>query len=225
MKTKTKYNLMIIAGVLAALTVFGVVFQLTGGFRGVTFLERPKLKPPQYKDSDLPFVSIIDMINGGGEDGSHLFSKKASSVRGMIEYDFNAIPYDGSLIVISGWCMVGSWDGISSTNVEKYVWTVDGVNWFDAELYGMSKLSNAYKALADNSLKEIPSATFNSGSIGCAFQGSRSAIYPDSVSGLSVDLSERYAGQTVDVIFGAVPEAAPDSVIKIIKINGVIVEE
>lgn len=221
---KTKYILMIVAGFLAILLLLGAVLKLTDVFKLEKFSEREHNWGEMYKNSSLPFYSIIDMINGGGEDGSHLFSRAASSKKGMIEYDFNGKPYDGSLIVVSGWCLVGSVEG-KSTNIIKYVWTVDGYSWFDVDLYRVSNLGDSYEAMVDLVSKEIPDTTFYTGSKNSTFQGGITSVYPNSVSGLGLDLSKNYSGMTVDIILGAVPEAEPDSVIKIIKINNIDVSK
>ena len=140
--------------------------------------------------SKLPFGSALDGANGvpqlfnvGSKEGG---PKDAVSI--TVGNDMR--------IFMAGWCII---DG----GVSKYVWTADGgLTWHDCgNQEALTQMAESVigvaKALSTpHGYKDSASSLKNS-----SFQGG---------NGLSIDLSA-YAGQTVDVIVAAIPEAEPDS--------------
>ena len=99
------------------------------------------------------------------------------------------------MISMTGWCII---DG----GVSKYVWSADGgLTWHDCgnqealSQMGENVIGVAKALSTPQGYKDTAASLKNS-----SFQGG---------TGLKIDLSD-YAGQTVDVIVAAIPEAEPD---------------
>ena len=142
------------------------------------------------KLSSLPFGSALDGANGVSQ-AINVGSKEGGPK------DAKPITVgDDMRITFKGWCIVG--DGIS-----KYVWSADGgLTWQDCGnleslVSAPEKNVGVAKALSSSKGYENLEASLKNSS----FQGT---------NGLYVDLSA-YAGQTVDVIVAAIPEAEQDS--------------
>ena len=142
------------------------------------------------KISSLPFGSALDGANGV----SQIFN--VGSKEGGPK---DAVPItvgNDMMISMTGWCII---DG----GVSKYVWSADGgLTWHDCgnqealSQMGENVIGVAKALSTPQGYKDTAASLKNS-----SFQGG---------TGLKIDLSD-YAGQTVDVIVAAIPEAEPDS--------------
>ena len=171
-----------------------------------------------YKESTgIVHASSIDMINGAGGAHSGTFNYRGgNSTAGVDKFNHNATTLDGGLLVFSGWTVV---DG----GIEKFVWSVDGINWYDAKLHQLSAFGNlgqahitATQSYTGETVLDVDNATKGGG-----YQGNVGVTNPaDRAKGLACDLSA-FVGQTVNVRFAAVPKSATDQLCLIAFVRGV----
>ena len=167
-----------------------------------------------YKSSSLAYATHLDMINGRGGASASYSKRGGNSVSGIDTFDFHSTTINGSNLIFSGWTVVEG-------GIEKYVWSVDGKTWYDAKLCGRE-----LGAAGENHLT-LASAWFLGGYQFADPDSSYiNAVYQsptglgDATKGLSADLSD-YVGQTIDVIFAAVPASESDSLCLIAHVKGV----
>ena len=167
-----------------------------------------------YKSATVAYATHLDMINGAGGASASYSKRGGNSVSGIDVFDYYKTTINGSLLIFSGWT-------VAEGGIEKYVWSVDGKVWHDAELCGR-ELGNA-----SNDHLKLASSWFLGGyQFADAENSYINAVYQsptglgDSTKGLSADLSD-YVGQTVNVTFAAVPKNEPDSLCLIAQVNGV----
>lgn len=176
-----------------------------------------------YSESKVTHNTFIDMINGQNESGVGTYdSRGGNSLAGIDTFLFNNTTFDGGILVFSGWTLV---DG----GVEKYMWSADnGKTWFECGLHGIGSLGNIGIAHI-NATEKATGATVKdreNSLIGGGYQGSANMSSPkDRAKGLSCDLSA-YVGQTVNVVFAAMPKNDPNklSLIAYVKAVEVVAE-
>lgn len=173
-----------------------------------------------YKLSELHFVTVLDAVNGKSAKYTANFMSE-----GIITVEYNGktvkdgdasknILHSGTHLIASGWAVVEG--GIS-----KYVWSVDGgKTWNDAEYCGMTAPRSAVEAMINRS-HDITKNTFTftlerDGAL-ASFQGTDKATF---AKGVCANLKD-YVGQTVHVIFAAVPAKDTSSICPIAYVTGV----
>ncbi len=175
------------------------------------------LPSANYKISSVIYATHLDMINGKGDGDAASYSLRGgNSSRGIDTFEFNNTTMNGSQLVFSGWT-------VAEGGIDKYAWSADGgVTWHDAELCGietLGKASSAHLGVASGSFlggyqfKDTEASLIN------ALYQSGTGL-GNNTTGLSADLSD-YVGQTVDVMFAAVPTAEPDAYCLIALVKGV----
>lgn len=172
-----------------------------------------------YTESKLAYGCSLDMINGMGENGEKNFGGRGgNSQEGVDRFDYAISTVKGSHLVFTGWTVV---DG----GIEKYVWSADGgKTWHDAIGYNcIGPGSGAGTAHYNVIQKKIGTHTFSSNSPqNSTYSGAAGA--GENVAGLAANL-EAYKGQTVEVIFAAVPVEEPNSLCLIACVSQVTVLE
>ena len=147
-----------------------------------------------HTTGDKYFCFHVDKINGVSNSYNSISSK------GITEKNLNET-LSGTNLTIMGWC---PFEG----GAEKYIWSVDGENWYDCV----------------GSTSQSGSTVLNAAS--GMMSGAYAFTEADGVNGqysFSIDLSA-YAGQTVNVKIAAVPKDIDGSAICILtSINGVTV--
>ena len=169
-----------------------------------------------YSVSDLPYASSVDMINARGENGADVFRNfGGNTLKGIQLYSHNGGTVDGAYLVVTGWTAVNG-------GVEKYVWSVDGgKTWQDVVLHQRSsfgEIGELHVSVANGQIQS--SGALNMTATPNSLYGSGIGLDPDDAAGIAADLST-YAGETVDVIFAAVPAKDTDTLCLIICISGV----
>ena len=171
-----------------------------------------------YSLSNLEFGGCIDRVITT-KSGIHMNSKNGPSI---IEYNGSPIAAagtpnntttPGTYLVFSGWSIVIG-------GVQKYVWSADGgQTWNDTELYGVTGISNANDAIltAVNTKHGLQHTFTTDDAANGAYQAGANLA---NVQGIAANLAN-YSGQTVDVIFAAVPKAEPDKLCIITIAKGV----
>lgn len=180
--------------------------------------ESPYVDPESgYYGSTLAYVSMLDFINGAGDSGIPYQNIGAVSKVRVDSIDYSKKELGAKVLVISGWTMVqGGFD--------KIVWSVDGgKNWIDAEFHNRAAFGDASDAMCQTADILAGRNDFNKYAAASNYQGGMTDDYATS-SGVSADLSE-YAGQTVDIVFAAVPSLATDTLCILIEITGVAVPQ
>ena len=164
-------------------------------------------------------MSYLDMINGRGQNGNATLGTRGGGTKDKVAViAHNGTTVDNGLLVLSGWCVV---DG----GVAKYVWSADGgKTWNDVDLRIYPSLSNASQEVINAANNYLGTAFEASQITNAMFQGAANLEDLLKVAGIAADLSG-YAGQTVDVTFAAVPEAAQDTLCVIVHITGVEVPQ
>ena len=210
-----------------------VDFEYIGFFNSeddIEMFETGKYVPTIYVDDNSEYkenktivhASSIDMINGAGGIGAGTFSYRGgNSSAGIDKFNHNGTTLSDGLLVFSGWTVV---DG----GIEKFVWSVDGLNWYDAVFNRMDKLGD----IGDAHIKATETYTGSAvtdrvNSVkGGGYQGNINLTDPeDRARGLACDLSA-YMGETVNVRFAAVPKNAPGELCLIAYVKGVeVVDE
>lgn len=169
-----------------------------------------------YKSSTLAYATHLDMINGKGGASASYTKRGGNSVSGIDIFDYHKTTINGSKLVFSGWTVVEG-------GIEKYVWSVDGKNWYDTEPCGR-ELGDASQTHLD-----LASAWFLGGyKFADAERSFKNAVYQsptglgDATKGICADLAE-YEGQTVNVTFAAIPASDTTSLCLIAQVKGVTV--
>ncbi len=162
-----------------------------------------------YTASSAAYISRIDFVNGIGDGGAAYASKGAAFNTDVDILPYNAQTVEGSKLAIAGWVMVHG-------GIEKYVWSADGgKTWHDTTLLGRDAISPAYEGLINVANSACGKTDFGQYTANCAFQGSL-----NSPSGVCADLID-YVGQTVDVVFAAVPVNEPTALCIVVAVSGV----
>ena len=161
-----------------------------------------------YTLSDAAYGTNIDAINGSAINWTAGNSKYGVSV---IEFGGNTLS-DGS-IVIGGWTVV---DG----GVYKYIWSADGgKTWYKVGFHTIAGAgSGAGTAHYNVITKKIGAHTFSEGSA----KNSTYQVAANTVGGIALNLTA-YNGQTVDVIFAAVPVNNTETICPLVLLKGVTV--
>ena len=157
-----------------------------------------------YSVSDLAFAACIDRVCSTSA-GNHVNSNSAS----VPQVSYNSTPIasadtpnngstPGSYLIFSGWAIVRG-------GIEKYVWSADGgYTWYEVELYNMTSLPDISTSILNHDrLKNLGYTFIAADGKNCMFQSSTNGVV---IKGLAANL-ENYSGQTVNVIFAAVPAA------------------
>lgn len=147
----------------------------------------------EYTLSERFFCFHVDKINGVSN------SYNSISNKGITEKFLNET-ISGTALTVMGWCPVQG-------SVSKYMWSVDGKNWYECT------------ATTGQSSSTVLSAA--SGQMGGAYTFTEA----DGAKGqynITIDLST-YVGQTVDVFIAAIPEGSTNELCIFTSINGVTV--
>ena len=156
-----------------------------------------------YSVSTLEFAACIDRIHSV-KFGDRINSKNPSVT--LLAYNGTTIAAHGTAnnyatpgnyLVFSGWAIVRG-------GIEKYVWSADGGNtWNDVEFYGTAGPSTIQDAILSHDRLKNLGYTFVKDPDGknCMFQAPNDVTQ---IKGLAANL-EDFSGETVDVIFAAVP--------------------
>ncbi len=160
-----------------------------------------------------PYGATIDMVNGGGLNGAQLLNSTSYSNTKVPVIAYNGSTFANAKLTLSGWA------GLEG-GIEKYVWSADGgKTWNDCEIY-LNGVKSSYADIL-NLIQSKTGYTFvnrDASMINGSFQGSVGAGI--NASGIAANLSA-FAGQTVNVIFAAVPKAAPNALCVLIYFTGV----
>ena len=207
-----------------------VEFEYIGFFNSeedIEMFETGKYVPVVYVDpnsgykesSGIVHASSIDMINGMGGSGAPTFGYRGgNSTTGIDKFNHNGTTLDGGKLVFSGWTVV---DG----GIEKFVWSIDGLNWYDATFHQMTEMGKLGQAHI-NATQSYTGATVTDveNSIkGGGYQGNIGPTNPaDRARGLACELLKvAKVGEIVNVRFAAVPRNAPDQLCLIAYVKNV----
>lgn len=171
-----------------------------------------------YTLSSVKYFGRVDSINGYGPAlaiGSSYNSRGSNSTDGVATFKYNAETTDDLRVVLAGW-------SLAYGGVEKYVWSVDGKNWYEVELYNKSAIGTASSGMINYANKGCGETDFELYSEYSSYQGNLSG--PKTASGIAADLSA-FEGQTVNVTFALVPKADTASICILAHITGVKVEK
>ena len=145
-----------------------------------------------YTKSDVAFGANLGYVNGVKQN--NFISHSANG--GKQEHTGASVDENGR-VYLRGWCAI---DG----GVSKYVWSIDGLNWFDV---GGAENVKTPSSLDIATTGQIYSGrTFgdlNVSSVNAQFQTG---------TGIYIDLSA-YNGKTVDILFAAVPANDTDTLV------------
>ncbi len=165
-----------------------------------------------YKLSSERYIARIDFVNGvgDGQEGSPQYDGKGAAHSTSVDVlPYNGKTVEGSKLAIAGWTMVYG-------GIEKYVWSADGgKTWNDTTLLGRDSIGEAGAGIIGAANGSCGVTDMDRFTANTQFQGNA-----DTPSGVCADLTD-YVGQTVDVIFAAVPTSAPDSVCIIVVVGDV----
>ena len=145
-----------------------------------------------YSKSELAFGANLGSINGIGQ--SNFISNTKNG--GKQEYTGVVVDEDGR-VYLRGWCAV---DG----GVSKYVWSIDGQNWYD--------VGGVENVKTPSSLTIAETAQIHSGKTFASLTASSVNAQFQTAPGIYLDLSE-YNGKIVDVLFAAVPASDTDTLV------------
>jgi len=168
-----------------------------------------------YSESTLVYGCSLDMINGMGENGAKNFGGRGgNSTTGVDNFYYEISTVRGAYLVFTGWTVV---DG----GIAKYVWSADGgKTWNDAVGYNCQGPGNGAGQAHYNAIKsKVGSYAFSDGTPTNSTYGGAAGA-GENVSGLAADLTS-YKGQTVEVIFAAVPVKEPDTLCLIARVTNV----
>ena len=172
-----------------------------------------------YSLSTLQFAACIDRVVTT-RHGVHVNSNSGKPT--VLPYNGSTIASDktennvntpGTYLVFSGWALVRS-------GTKKFVWSADGgETWHDTELYAVDSIASVSDDIMGSNRVKGLGYTFSKADDGanCRFQAPSDL---SEVKGLAANL-EAYSGKTVNVIFAAVPNAAPDTLCLITVATGV----
>ena len=153
-----------------------------------------------YTLADKYFCFHVDKINGNLADANgNKYSYNSISNKGITEKNLNET-LSGTTLSVGGWCPI---EGGAS----KYLWSVDGQNWYDCGGNPSQSGSGILSAASG------------------MMSGAYTFTEADGVKGqyaITIDLSA-YAGQTVDVRIAAAPVGSSDTLCVLTSINGVTV--
>lgn len=146
-------------------------------------------------NTGIPFYSSVTHVNGGNayKDRGGNTEKGVDVIDGKA--DGKTVSADCSL-TFSGWMAV-------SGGVERYVWSVNGIDWHATESTGKN---------GEPSAGHFASLGFDNANHGAI------------LTNLRINLSP-YDDQTVDVTLGAVPVSAPDQVVPFVTVTGLYVPD
>ena len=170
-----------------------------------------------YSVSSLDYASCLDMLNGRGPNSTQKYSSRGgNSLKGVDTVAHNGNTFSNGKLVVTGWSVI---DG----GVSKYVWSIDGgKTWHNASPYNMSAIKSAGTAFFNGVYSRIGVTLDSSSAANAVYQGTVDLEDPTAVQGIEVDLSA-YAGQTVNVIFAAVPSKNTETLCVLHYITGVTV--
>ena len=157
-----------------------------------------------YSISDAVYGNNLDFING-----QSVVWTAGNSKYGVSVIDFNKNTLEDGRITVAGWTVV---DG----GIAKYIWSADGgKTWYRATGDIGSGAGQAHYNVITG---KIGAYSFIAGTPkNSTYQTAAGAI-----GGISINLSP-YNGQTVDVVFAAVPEKDPQAICPLILLKGVSV--
>ncbi len=166
-----------------------------------------------YTLSDVRYASMIDFINGSGDGDGPYDARGTNSHKDLDKIAYKGKTVDGGKLALAGWA-------VAEGGIAKYMWSADGgKTWQECGLYnrdgfhdvtsnqGILDSANHFFSASGYKVSEHPDKI--------VFQGSEGIP-----SGISADLSA-YVGQTVDVVFGLVPNADPDGLCIMTVVQGV----
>lgn len=161
-----------------------------------------------YSLSDRVYVNNIDFINGIKPTWTAGNSKEGVSV-----IEFNSATLSNGYLTFAGWTVV---DG----GVEKYIWSVDGgKTWYKTGLHIIDSIGSGAGAAHHKVITgKIGSYTFSQGTN----RNSTYQVGEGSEGGIAINLSA-FNGQTVDVVFAAVPAKDPQAVCPLALVKNVTV--
>ena len=173
-----------------------------------------------YTASTLQYVYCIDRViatkhgvHGTNITGAGTLAFNASPIASPDTTNNTTTP--GSYLVFSGWAVV------QGGGIEKYMWSADGGHtWYEAEGYVTTAPATANSGILNAANGKNLTYTFTSedGTNG----GFQSAADYAIVKGMAANL-ENYSGETVDVIFAAVPKADTSTLCVLLVATGVTV--
>ena len=171
-----------------------------------------------YTISTVPYFGRIDTLCGigpKGEIGVAYNSRGSNSAIGVASFEYNNPTTKDLRLVFAGWSLIHG-------GVEKYVWSADGgKSWQETALYNLPSIRTAGSGMIKYANDTCGKTDFETYAENSSYQGSTKG--PDEASGLAAALTA-YEGETVNVIFAAVPKTAPNTVCILAKVNGVKVE-
>lgn len=170
-----------------------------------------------YSVSSRDYASCLDMLNGRGPNNTQKYSSRGgNSLKGVDTINHNGNTLSNGKLVVTGWSVI---DG----GVSKYVWSIDGgKTWHDATPYNMSAIKDASDPFYNGVNSRIGIMLDSSSAANAVYQGSVDLADPTQVQGISIDLSA-YKGQTLNVIFAAVPAKNSNTLCVLHYITGVTV--
>ena len=143
-------------------------------------------------DTAIPYHATLTHLNGTAcKDGAGNSASGMASVSGE-----GARVGDDGRMTVSGWLA-------TEGGIDRYVWSADGITWYDAE--------------TDGTTGEPDGTSFSS-------LGYTDAAVNALFTGLTLNLSP-YDGQTVDITLGAVPRNSTDKVIPFVRITALSVPD
>ncbi len=166
-----------------------------------------------YTRSTLFYAGILDGVNGLTGTNSycnHAVGANIVPLSNTTIADDNVVDsatVKGTNLVIHGWLVVQG-------GVEKYVWSADGgKTWHDVEMYNRTVTESASEDMLKNATSRNGNTfTFTTAD---AANGKFQGLDAKNPRGISADLSD-YVGQAVNVIFAAIPKAAPNTLCPIV---------
>lgn len=177
----------------------------TGKYVPVIYVDENSIYTDATKD--IVHASSIDMINGAGGSGNGTFDYRGgNSLKGVDKFNHNNTTLSGGKLVLSGWTVVEG-------GIDKFVWSIDGLNWFEATLHqmdNMGKLGDAHitatQSYTGATIIDRDAAIKSGG-----YQGNVGATNPEErAKGLSCDLLKAASvGDKVNVRFAVVPKSDP----------------
>ena len=208
-----------------------IEFEYFGFFNSddeVEMFETGKYVPVIYVDpnsgytdatNEIVHASSIDMINGMGGNGSGTYSYRGgNTLKGVDKFNYNGTTLSEGKLVFSGWTVVEG-------GIEKYVWSVDGLNWYDVTLNNIDALGDvgaAHIAATESYTGATVTDTVNSVK-GGGYQGNINATNPeDRAKGLACDLlTVAKVGDKVNVRFAVIPKSDPTKICLIAYVKNV----
>lgn len=154
-----------------------------------------------YTKAELEYGAQMDYINGvlvsttgGSKKGAVGIMHNASTIADRSVTDCATV--EGYNLVFGGWCVVEG-------GVDHYVWSADGgVTWHETVDFGKSTSSASANNINVANARSNQTYEFTLETDGA--NGSFSGTAGNNPKGIAANL-EAYKGQTVDIIFGAVP--------------------